>query len=256
MKKLKVCWLSAGVSSFMAGYLAGDVDEWIYIDIDDQHEDSMRFIKDIENVIGKDVKILRSEQYRTVEECVLAFGGFRNPHNSFAPCTNWLKKRVRKQWEEQHRDYELTYVWGFDLKEKDRAERTVEANPQAQHEFPLIEKNLSKEEVHGLFDRIFDFKRPLMYDLGYPNNNCIGCVKGGRCRRMIILENNSCIDIAALLIKAADCIRYAERISALHDCNDCGKVKTCEYLPRIGENTRINCPLWMGANENNRKRCD
>lgn len=163
----------------MAGWLAGDVDKWIYIDIDDQHEDSIRFIKDIENAIEKEVEILRSKQYRTVEECVLAFGGFRNPYNSFAPCTNWLKKRVRKQWEEEHQDYDLTYVWGFDLKEKNRAERTVEANPQANHEFPLIEKNLSKEEVHGLFERNFDFKRPLMYDLGYPNNNCIGCVKGG-----------------------------------------------------------------------------
>ena len=179
MKKLKVCWISAGVSSFMAGWLAGDVDKWIYIDIDDQHEDSMRFIKDIEKAIGKEVEILRSEQYRTVEECVLAFGGFKNPWNNFAPCTNWLKKRVRKAWEAAHEDYDLTYVWGFDLKEKNRAERTVEANPQASHEFPLIEKNLSKEEVHGLFERTFDFKRPLMYDMGYPNNNCIGCVKGG-----------------------------------------------------------------------------
>lgn len=179
MKELKVCWVSAGVSSFMAGWLAGDVDEWIYIDIDDQHKDSMRFIKDIEKVIGKNVEILRSEQYKTVEECVLSFGGFRNPYNSFAPCTNWLKKRVRKKWESEHQDYDLTYVWGFDLKEKNRAERTIEANPQAKHEFPLIDKNLSKEEVHGLFERTFDFKRPLMYDLGYPNNNCIGCVKGG-----------------------------------------------------------------------------
>lgn len=33
----------------MAGYLAGDVDEWIYIDIADQHPDSIRFIKDCEN---------------------------------------------------------------------------------------------------------------------------------------------------------------------------------------------------------------
>lgn len=179
MKELKVCWVSAGVSSFMAGWLAGDVDEWIYIDIDDQHKDSMRFIKDIEKAIGKNVEILRSEQYKTVEECVLSFGGFRNPYNSFAPCTNWLKKRVRKKWESEHKDYDLTYVWGFDLKEKNRAERTIEANPQAKHEFPLIDKNLSKEEVHGLFERTFDFKRPLMYDLGYPNNNCIGCVKGG-----------------------------------------------------------------------------
>lgn len=163
----------------MAGWLARDVDEWIYIDIDDQHKDSMRFIKDIEKAIGKNVEILRSEQYKTVEECVLSFGGFRNPYNSFAPCTNWLKKRVRKKWESEHQDYDLTYVWGFDLKEKNRAERTIEANPQAKHEFPLIDKNLSKEEVHGLFERTFDFERPLMYDLGYPNNNCIGCVKGG-----------------------------------------------------------------------------
>lgn len=163
----------------MAGYLAGNVDEWIYIDIADQHPDSMRFIKDIETAIGKEVQILRSRQYRTVEECVLAFGGFKNAHNGFAPCTNWLKKRVRKEWEYYHQDCELTYVWGFDGKETARAERTVEANPHAEHEFPIIEKRLSKQEVHGLFELKFDFPRPVMYEMGYPNNNCIGCVKGG-----------------------------------------------------------------------------
>ena len=73
----------------------------------------------------------------------------------------------------------MIYVWGFDLKEKKRAQVLVMENEQAEHEFPLIEKGLSKEEVHGLFENTFEFKRPLMYDLGYPNNNCIGCVKGG-----------------------------------------------------------------------------
>jgi hypothetical protein len=178
MKKLKVCWVSAGISSFMAGWLAGDVDEWIYIDIADQHEDSIRFIKDCEKAIGKEIQILKSKEYRSVEDCIRTAGVIRMP-GGFAPCTNWLKKRVRKEWEEQHKDYELTYVWGFDLKEKNRAERTIEANPQAAHEFPLINRNLSKQEVHGLFERIFLFARPLTYDLGYPNNNCIGCVKGG-----------------------------------------------------------------------------
>lgn len=176
---MKVCWMSAGVSSFVAGWLAGDVDKWIYIDIDDQHEDSIRFIKDCEKAIGKEIEIYRSSDYKTVQDCVLAFGGFKNPYNNFAPCTNWLKKRVRKEWEAQHKDCEITYVWGFDFKEHKRAERTIEANPQAYHEFPLIDRGLSKEQVHGLFERHFSFKRPLMYDLGYPNNNCIGCVKGG-----------------------------------------------------------------------------
>ena len=103
----------------MAGYLAGNVDKWIYIDIADQHPDSIRFIKDCEKAIGKEIEILRSKEYSSVEGCVRVFGGFRNPGNGFAPCTNWLKKRVRKEWEEQHKDYELTYIWGFDQKEKE-----------------------------------------------------------------------------------------------------------------------------------------
>ena len=80
-EKLKICWVSAGISSFMAGYLAGDVDEWIYIDIADQQEDSIRFIKDCEKAIGKKIQVLKSSQYRCVEDCVRTFGGFRNPVN-------------------------------------------------------------------------------------------------------------------------------------------------------------------------------
>ena len=34
----KVCWLSAGVSSFIAGVLAQNVDEYIYIDVPDVFE--------------------------------------------------------------------------------------------------------------------------------------------------------------------------------------------------------------------------
>lgn len=178
-ENLKVCWVSAGVSSFMAGYLAGNVDKWIYIDVADQHPDSIRFIKDCEKALGIDIEILRSTEYGCVEDCIRVFGGFRDAHSGFAPCTNWLKKRIRKSWEAAHPDYDLTYVWGYDLNEIPRAENMIEANPQAKHEFPLIEKKLYKEEVHGLFERTFDFKRPLMYELGYPNNNCVGCIKGG-----------------------------------------------------------------------------
>ena len=47
-----------------------------------------------------------------------------------------------------------------------------------EHEFPLIENNLSKEDAHGMAERL-GLKRPVMYDMGYENNNCIGCVKGG-----------------------------------------------------------------------------
>ena len=51
--------------------------------------------------------------------------------------------------------------------------------PKFKHEFPLIDKGLTKEDCHGLLKQL-GIKRPKMYDLGYRNNNCIGCVKGGK----------------------------------------------------------------------------
>ena len=67
LKPLKVCWISAGVSSFIAGYLERDtIDKFIYIDVADQHPDSMRFIKDCEKALGKPIEILKSKHYETL----------------------------------------------------------------------------------------------------------------------------------------------------------------------------------------------
>ena len=174
-KKLKVCWISAGVSSFIAGYLAKDVDRFIYIDIENQHPDSMRFIKDCERVLGKEIEILKS-QYGSIQNVISTFRFINGIYG--AKCTEVLKKRVRKEWEYEHRDYEITYVWGFDCTEKHRKDRLEETMIEFHHEFPLIDKGLTKEDAHGMLATM-GIKRPLMYDLGYKNNNCIGCVKGG-----------------------------------------------------------------------------
>ena len=177
-KKLTVAWMSAGVSSFIAAYLMRDeIDKFIYIDIDDQHPDSMRFIKDCEKLLGKEVEILKSP-YGSVENACRAMGLISRPQRGFAPCTNVLKKRVRKEWEYEHRDYELRYVWGMDCNEKHRAEVLRDTMFEFEHCFPLIDRNLTKADAHGMSASL-GIKRPLMYDLGYNNNNCIGCVKGG-----------------------------------------------------------------------------
>lgn len=61
------------MSSFIAGYLERDtIDEFIYIDIDNQHPDSMRFIKDCERVLRREIKILKSN-YRSVENVIRQF---------------------------------------------------------------------------------------------------------------------------------------------------------------------------------------
>lgn len=173
---MKVVWFSAGISSFIACYLTKDVDKIIYIDIDDQHPDSIRFVKDCEIILGKPIEILKSH-YGCVENAIRAATVIKLP-SGFAPCTNWLKKRVRMDWEYEHQGEELTYVWGFDCEERARAERLIEAMPKFKNEFPLIENNLTKQDCHAIANRL-GLKRPAMYDFGYNNNNCIGCIKGG-----------------------------------------------------------------------------
>ena len=54
----------------------------------------------------------------------------------------------------------------------------IETMPHQEHLFPLVDKGISKGEAHQIMSAN-GIKRPAMYDLGYNNNNCIGCVKGG-----------------------------------------------------------------------------
>ena len=173
---MRACWISAGVSSFIAGYLTDDVDEYLYIDIADQHPDSMRFIRDCEDALGKRIIVLRSRVYRSVDDVIAARRYVNGPAG--APCTVVLKKQVRRDWELAHYGDNITYVWGFDCTETNRANRVEESLPSFNHEFPLIDRCLNKSDAHGIL-RELGIKRPAMYDLGYQNNNCIGCVKGG-----------------------------------------------------------------------------
>ena len=169
-----VSWFSAGVSSFIATYLAKEqIDQVIYIHIDDHHPDTLRFVKDCEKALGKEIVQLQS-RYKTVDSVLQQFQFINSPYG--ATCTNVLKKRVRKEWEKGKG--QLTYVWGYDSSERHRADRITEAMPDNTHIFPLIERDICKEEAHGMLQEL-GIKRPAMYDLGYRNNNCIGCVKGG-----------------------------------------------------------------------------
>lgn len=170
-----IAWISAGVSSFIATYLAKDqIDEIYYIHIEDQHPDSLRFVKDCEKFLNKEIKIIQSP-FKSVESACLQGGCVKV--KTFAWCTKLLKQRVRKELE-QNICEGITYVWGMDINEIARAERLAESNSNQNHLFPLIEKNLSKQDCHALCFKL-GIKRPLMYDLGYNNNNCIACVKGG-----------------------------------------------------------------------------
>lgn len=87
---MKVCWFSTGISSFVACYLAKDIDKIIYTHVANQHPDSLRFLKDCEALLGRKIEIIQSNKYKDVDDVIestrcinTAFG---------APCTKWLKK--------------------------------------------------------------------------------------------------------------------------------------------------------------------
>ena len=71
-------------------------------------------------------------------------------------------------------------MFGFDCspREYKRAERFHKEYPYTKPLFPLIGCNLTKEDCFNIMERN-GIEIPKMYRLGYGNNNCIGCVKGG-----------------------------------------------------------------------------
>lgn len=187
-KGFVVAWWSAGVTSAVACKMALELYENVqiyYIKIDSAHEDNERFKSDCEKWYGQEIKTLRSKDFADQFDVIEKTGAVNTPQG--APCTLHLKKQVRFDFEKQHEinlfnDIGiLNQVWGFeyDTKQINRAIRFGQQYPNTKPLFPLIEKGVTKDECAGMILSA-DIALPAMYVLGYSNNNCIGCVKGGK----------------------------------------------------------------------------
>lgn len=176
---MKIAWFSCGATSAVACKLAlkkyNDL-EILYIETGSHHPDNERFLKDCEDWYGKKITILQS-RYTSVIDVIQRIRFVNSPRG--AACTSLLKTRVRQEYEYNHPEID-TYIWGFEKgsKEENRANRLCERYPDYKHEFPLIEEHLDKENCLCLLEKA-NIELPKMYKLGYHNNNCIGCIKGG-----------------------------------------------------------------------------
>jgi hypothetical protein len=171
-----LAWFSCGSASACAAKLAvekyGDRCEVLYCDtLAYEHPDNRRFLADVERWIGKPIKILKSDKYTDIYDVfertrwLVGIGGAR--------CTTELKKNVRKAYQ----TVDDLHVFGFTTDELLRVVRFGKENPELEAEFPLVENEMDKEDCHNMIASA-RIARPAMYDLGYTNNNCIGCVKG------------------------------------------------------------------------------
>lgn len=173
---LTVSYFSAGVSSAVATKLAIDqIDRIMYTHIEDHHPDTLRFMLACEKWFGNPVERWQSP-YKNVDTACRYNRFIRSPKTG-AVCTKHLKRLVRQKFEYEN-EGNLRIVWGLDCDEQDRADKILANMPNHEHLFPLIEQGVTKEGAHQILNAS-GIKRPAMYDLGYNNNNCVGCIKGG-----------------------------------------------------------------------------
>lgn len=171
-----LAWFSAGAASAVATKLAiakhGDAVEAHRIDPGSEHPDNDRFSSEVEVWIGGKIPVSRSTRYRDTWAVWEGERFIVSPYG--APCTGILKKEVRAKIERPGD----VQVFGYTVEEQSRADRFREQNPGVELETPLIDAGLTKEDCLAIVDRQ-GIELPAMYRLGYRNNNCIGCPKGG-----------------------------------------------------------------------------
>ena len=172
-------WFSCGSTSAVACKIAidegKDVDLW-YIETGGEHPDNKRFLADCEKWYSKKINIARSNKF----SCPLDVAKkelFNTPFG--APCTKYLKKEVRQKQIMPQYPNDVIHILGFEYTkhEVNRALRWKEQQTPNCY-FPLIEKRLTKADCL-LRLKGAEIEIPMMYRLGYNNNNCIGCFKAG-----------------------------------------------------------------------------
>ena len=168
-------WFSCGAASAVAAKLAvGKYQdcEVLYCDtLKYEHEDNPRFLRDIERWIKKDIRILKSEKYQDIYDVFNRTGYLVGI--SGARCTVELKKNVRKLFQRE----DDIHIFGLTVDEGIRIERFESQNAELELEWILQKSKVTKGKCYQILQEA-EIELPMMYKLGYHNNNCIGCVKG------------------------------------------------------------------------------
>jgi PP-loop superfamily ATP-utilizing enzyme len=172
-----VCWFSCGAASAVATKLAlaeskGKEVIIAYTEVIEEHPDNKRFLAECEEWFGQKILILGNDFYNRSIYRVFEKNYIRTPKG--APCTRSLKKQIRERFEKPSD----RQVFGYTAEEQARLDRFIDANNDVNIWTPLIDKGLGKEDCLAMLKNA-NIELPAMYKLGYHNNNCIGCVKGG-----------------------------------------------------------------------------
>lgn len=170
-----LAWFSSGAASAVMTKLALSENpkiEIVQCDMGDSEDsDNHRFAAECEAWFGKSIHYIRGK-YQNIDE-VFEKRKYHSGING-APCTGEMKVAPRL-------DYQLpsdTHLWGYTADSGDikRWERLQETYPEMKQRAPLIERGITKESCLAMIERA-GIRPPRIYAMGFPNANCIGCVK-------------------------------------------------------------------------------
>lgn len=194
-----VCHFSCGAASAVAAKLILDEfpHEQVVIAnafVKEEHPDNRRFLADCEKWFAHPITVLRDEKFGASTYVVWQKKRFMKGMN-FAPCSKALKGDLLDAIRLPGDIDVIGYTLGEELRLKRFFARGSSFLPFA----PLIEMELTKDDCYRIVQEA-GIRLPKMYELGYNNANCIGCVKGGqgywnKIRRDFPAEFNAIADI-------------------------------------------------------------
>jgi len=233
-----IAWFSCGAASAVAAKLCPHALP-TYCETGSEHPDNLRFFGDCETWFGRPITRLRNPKYRDtwhVWEKHRYMAGING-----AKCTVALKVEPRLEFQ---RPTDI-HVFGYtaDLRDMTRAALLRDTYPELTISTPLIDRGLTKAACIAMVERA-GITVPVMYELGFENNNCIPCVKATSPAYWALIRKHFPIEfdraaiysreIGARLCRINDERRFIDEIPADQPTNDPIQ-PSCDFLCHIAE---------------------
>ena len=164
-------WFSCGAASAVATKLSKP-DEIVYCDTGSEDKDNYRFMRECMEWFGQPIVRLKNKAYSDTWELWEKTRYLSGVHG--AECTRALKVLPRLSFQKPND----THIFGYtdDLADKKRAKILQDNWPDLDIKTPLIEKGLTKQSCLAMLQNA-GIEPPRVYAMGFPNANCIPCVK-------------------------------------------------------------------------------
>jgi len=168
-------WFSCGAASAVATKLTlstGRDVVPVYCATHAEHEDNDRFRRDCEKWFGVPVTAIQSDKYADTWDVWTKRRYLAGVEGAL--CTIELKVIPRLKFQRP----DDVHVFGYtaDRRDTDRAENLRCNYPELTIETPLIAQGITKAACLAIVERA-SIRPPLTYALGFPNANCLPCVK-------------------------------------------------------------------------------